>query len=108
LKIPKPIITKEHGAWAAAFLGNYVLTRTSRKTALSDLVAVSGLTLGAPSACYIELYRRQLATRALAPRVEAEIPLRTGKRILVELSNSVLGLPGQPPRVFTVCRDITE
>lgn len=38
---------------AASFFGNYFLTRRGQKSVLSDLTAVAGLTLSAPSAYYI-------------------------------------------------------
>ena len=53
-------------------------------------------------------YRKNLAARTIEPRTEAELTLRTGRRILVDLSNSVLEVPGQPPRLLTIFRDITE
>jgi two-component system cell cycle sensor histidine kinase/response regulator CckA len=56
----------------------------------------------------ISVYRQQLASRTIKPRTEAELSLRTGKRILADLSNSVLEVPGQPPRVLTIFRDTTE
>ena len=41
------------GLAAGSFLGNFFLTRRYTKSVISDLLAVAGLTLGAPSAYYV-------------------------------------------------------
>jgi two-component system cell cycle sensor histidine kinase/response regulator CckA len=56
----------------------------------------------------LERYRQNLAARTVEPRMEAELSLQTGRRILVDLTNSVLEVPGQPLRLLTIFRDITE
>jgi PAS domain S-box-containing protein len=50
----------------------------------------------------------QIDTRKVAPRLEKEVTLWNGKKIWLELSNSLLELPGTSLLVLTVFRDITQ
>ncbi|MBM4159825.1 MAG: PAS domain S-box protein [Ignavibacteria bacterium] len=56
----------------------------------------------------LEKFRRRVAERAITPRMDVEIPLHSGEPKPVELSNSILEVPGQAPQVLSIFRDITE
>ena len=56
----------------------------------------------------LEKFRRRVAERTITPRMDVEIPLHSGEQKPVELSNSILEVPGQAPQVLSIFRDITE
>ncbi|MFH0988775.1 MAG: PAS domain S-box protein [bacterium] len=53
-------------------------------------------------------YLERLETKSLTAHFEREIILWNGKKKYFELTNSVLDLPGKPPMVLSIFRDITE
>lgn len=44
----------------------------------------------------LTVYQHRFATRSFARHQEVELPLHGGKRILVEMSNSLLEIPNEP------------
>lgn len=56
----------------------------------------------------IKIYRHHFATRGFARHQELELPLQGSKRIPVELSNSLLEIPNEPPLLLSIFRDTTE
>jgi signal transduction histidine kinase len=46
-------------------------------------------------------------TNSLAPHLETEVSLWNGSKVWFELSNSLLEVPGKPPLVLSLFRDIT-
>jgi PAS domain S-box-containing protein len=56
----------------------------------------------------LKVFQDRFATRSFERHQEVELPLEGGKRILVELSNSLLEIPGEPPLLLSIFRDMTE
>ncbi len=56
----------------------------------------------------LKIYQRRFADRSFARHQEVELHLRGGRRILVELSNSLLEIPNEPPLLLSMFRDMTE
>ncbi|MDB6123157.1 MAG: hypothetical protein JWQ71_2150 [Pedosphaera sp.] len=52
--------------------------------------------------------RERIDSNTIEPRFEREVILWNGKRVWFETSNALLDLPGQPPLLLSVFRDITE
>ncbi len=56
----------------------------------------------------LRVNRARLAQQAIERHLETEVTLWNGKRLWLDLSNAPLELPGQPPLLLSVFRDITE
>lgn len=74
--------------------------------------ALEGHPLCAPylPALHAQVLRRhqnRFTAACLAPREEVEVVLAAGERLVLELRNSLVSLPGQPPLLLSVFRDIT-
>ena len=54
------------------------------------------------------IYRQRFESRSFARHQEVELPLPGGRRLLVELSNSLLEIPNEPPLLLSIFRDMTE
>ena len=53
-------------------------------------------------------YQKRIDSRTLDSHLETQVTLWNGKDVWFELSNSLLEVPGQPPLVLTIFRDITQ
>jgi two-component system cell cycle sensor histidine kinase/response regulator CckA len=56
----------------------------------------------------LKVYQHRFATRSFARHQEVELPLHGGRRILVEMSNSLLDIPNEPLLLLSIFRDVTE
>jgi two-component system cell cycle sensor histidine kinase/response regulator CckA len=56
----------------------------------------------------LETFRDRFARQSFERHQEGELPLEGGKRIRVELSNSLLEIPGEPRLLLSIFRDITK
>ena len=56
----------------------------------------------------LNVYQHRFATRSFARHQEVDLPLHGGKRILVEMSNSLLEIPNEPLLLLSIFRDVTE
>ncbi|MBN2507517.1 MAG: PAS domain S-box protein [Verrucomicrobia bacterium] len=52
-------------------------------------------------------HRRRFADRSLPPHQETDVVLWNGRRLVLELSNSFLEIPGEPALLLSVYRDVT-
>jgi PAS domain S-box-containing protein len=55
----------------------------------------------------LSAYRQRVASNTLAPHLETEVTLWNGTRVWFELSNSLSEVPGKPPLVLSMFRDVT-
>ena len=55
----------------------------------------------------LRTYQRRVDSNALVPHLETEVTLWNGVKVWFELSNSLLSVPGRPPCVLSIFRDIT-
>jgi PAS domain S-box-containing protein len=53
-------------------------------------------------------YRERVDTRTLVSHLETQVTLWNGKEVWFELSNSLLEVPGKPPLVLCIFRDVTQ
>lgn len=53
-------------------------------------------------------HKEQIETNSFKLHLEKEVSLWDGRKIWFELSNSILHLPGQPPLLLSIFRDITQ
>jgi len=53
-------------------------------------------------------FETRFAAKDIMPRVKSKLELWNNKTIWLELSNSFVELPGQPPFLLSIVRDITE
>jgi PAS domain S-box-containing protein len=53
-------------------------------------------------------YQKRIDSKTLEPHLETEVTLWNGRDVWFELSNSLLEVPGQPPLVLSIFRDITQ
>jgi PAS domain S-box-containing protein len=53
-------------------------------------------------------YRKRMETNAIQAHLEREVTLWNGRKAWFELSNSLLSLPGRPPLLLSIFRDITQ
>jgi PAS domain S-box-containing protein len=56
----------------------------------------------------LKTYQNRFANRSFERHQEGELPLHGGKRILVEMSNSLLEMPNEEPLLLSIFRDVTE
>ncbi len=56
----------------------------------------------------VKTLQHRIANRTFARNQEVELSLQDGRRVLVELSNSLLEIPNEPPLLLSMFRDITE
>jgi PAS domain S-box-containing protein len=52
-------------------------------------------------------YQKRVDSNTLVPHLETEVTLWNGAKVWFELSNSLLEVPGKPPCVLSIFRDIT-
>ena len=52
-------------------------------------------------------YQHRVDSNTLAPHLETEVTLWNGAKVWFELSNSLLEVPGKPPLVLCIFRDVT-
>jgi PAS domain S-box-containing protein len=52
-------------------------------------------------------YQKRVDSNTLVPHLETEVVLWNGAKVWFELSNSLLEVPGKPPCVLSIFRDIT-
>jgi PAS domain S-box-containing protein len=53
-------------------------------------------------------YQKRVDSKTLESHLETEVTLWNGRDVWFELSNSLLEVPGQPPLVLSIFRDITQ
>jgi len=56
----------------------------------------------------LDTYRQRIDSNTLEPHLETEVTLWNGAKAWFELSNSLLEVPGKPPLVLSIFRDITS
>jgi two-component system cell cycle sensor histidine kinase/response regulator CckA len=56
----------------------------------------------------LRTYQERFSSRTILEHFETKVTLWNGKSCWLDLANSLLELPGQPPLLLTVFRDITE
>lgn len=56
----------------------------------------------------LDAYRHRVDSNTLVPHLETEVTLWNGAKVWFELSNSLLEVPGKPPLVLSIFRDITS
>jgi PAS domain S-box-containing protein len=56
----------------------------------------------------LSTYQNRVDSNTLAPHLETEVTLWNGVKAWFELSNSLLEVPGKPPLVLSIFRDITS
>jgi PAS domain S-box-containing protein len=55
----------------------------------------------------LDTYQKRVDSNTLVPHLETEVILWNGVKVWFELSNSLLEVPGNPPCVLSIFRDIT-
>jgi PAS domain S-box-containing protein len=55
----------------------------------------------------LERYRARFADRSVAPHLSKDVVLWNGKKAHLDISTSFLELPGQPPLLLSIVRDLT-
>src|ERR1035441_4126811 len=55
----------------------------------------------------LKTYRTRVDSNSLLPHLETEVTLWNGAKVWFDLSNSLLEVPGKPPCVLSIIRDIT-
>ncbi len=55
----------------------------------------------------LSTYQKRVDSNTLVPHLETEVTLWNGAKVWFELSNSLLEVPGKPPCVLSIFRDIT-
>jgi PAS domain S-box-containing protein len=55
----------------------------------------------------VKIFQERFASRTFERHQEVELPLTGGKRILAEISNSVLEIPNEPLLLLSIFRDVT-
>ncbi|MEW6305912.1 MAG: PAS domain S-box protein [Verrucomicrobiota bacterium] len=53
-------------------------------------------------------YRERFTARSFEPHFQREVTLRDGRRIWFEITNTYLDVEGEPPRLLSIFRDITD
>jgi two-component system, cell cycle sensor histidine kinase and response regulator CckA len=56
----------------------------------------------------LQTFRERFASRTIEPHLAREATLWDGRRLHFQASNSFLDIPGQPPLLLSVIRDVTE
>ncbi len=56
----------------------------------------------------LDTYQKRMDSNTLVPHLETEVILWNGSKAWLELSNSLLEVPGKPPCVLSIFRDITS
>ncbi len=62
----------------------------------------------AKGAFVLGTYQKRLDSRTIMTQLEEEVTLWNGQKVWFELSNSLLDVPGKPPLVLSIFRDITR
>jgi signal transduction histidine kinase len=55
----------------------------------------------------LDAYQKRVDSKTLVPHLETEVILWNGVKVWFDLSNSLLEVPGKPPCVLSILRDIT-